>query len=73
MTSRLGKAVAMLLPWPSRTQRHAAIEAARQEKLRSRSSAAQAADLEAAIARMAAENHWSALIAEQIARRHRHA
>ena len=63
----------MLLPWPSRDQRRAAVEAARQEKLRSQSAAAHAADIEQALERMAAENHFAASIAEQVMRRHRHA
>ena len=61
----------MLLPWPSRAQRAASIEAARQEKVRSRSASAHAAGIEADIERMAAENHFAHAIAEQIASRHR--
>ena len=66
----LRKAVAVLLPWPSRNQRHAAIEAARQEKIRSRSSAEHAASIEQAIEQMAADNHFASSIAEQITARH---
>jgi hypothetical protein len=61
----------MLLPWPSRHQRREQVEAARQEKLRSQSSAEHAAVIEQAIERMAAENHFAASIADQIMQRHR--
>ena len=58
----------MLLPWPSRSERQAAISAARREKERSRASADRAADVERQIRQMAEENHFASLITEQIMR-----
>lgn len=71
MRGPLGKVVAMLLPWPAREHRQAAVEAARAEKERSRKGAADAAVISAAIERLAAQNHFATLLAEQIVRQHR--
>lgn len=59
-----------ILPWTPRRLRKAAIERARGEKESSRKAAAEAAQVEAAIERMAARNHFAASIARQIAARH---
>ena len=61
----------MLLPWPARHQRQAAISAARDQKERSRESASHAAAIGADIARMAERNHFAAIITEEIMRQHR--
>ncbi len=53
----------MLLPWPSRRERRAAIDAATQEKVRSQASAAHAADIERDIERARAENSFAIAIA----------
>lgn len=71
ITGMLGRVVDAILPWPSRRERRAAIEAARGEKEASRHAAARAAQLRAAVDRMAAENHFAASIAEQVIARHR--
>jgi hypothetical protein len=60
-----------MLPWPSRSQRRAAVDRARGEKERSLCSAAQAADVRADITSLAERNHFAYAIAEQIAARHR--
>ena len=67
----LRKAARMLLPWPSRSERRDAIASAGREKRRSQASAAHAAGVERDIRRMAAENHFAAAIADQLARRRR--
>ena len=59
----------MLLPWPPRHERREAIASAEREKEQSRTRAAHAATVEQALHRMAAENHFAASIAEQLARR----
>ncbi len=53
----------MLLPWPLRRERRAAIEAARQEKVRSQASAAHAAVIERDIERAREENSFAIAIA----------
>lgn len=58
----------MLLPWPSRQQRAEAIASAGREKQHSQDRAAHAATVEHDIRRMAEENHFAALLAEQIMR-----
>ena len=63
--------MAMLFPWPGREQRQAAISHARDQKERSRSGAAHAAEIERDIMQMAERNHFSLLIAEEIKRQHR--
>ncbi len=60
-----------LLPWPSRSQRRAAVNRARREKEQSRRSAAHAAAVRADITSLAERNHFAAAIAAQIAERHR--
>lgn len=49
----------MLLPWPTRTQRRAAIASAEREKHQSRASAERAAAIGAAIEHMRHENHFA--------------
>ena len=56
------------LPWPSRRDRKAAISAARREKEHSQAAAGRAADVERQIRRMAEDNHFASLIADQIMR-----
>jgi hypothetical protein len=58
--------VAAALPWPTRQQRKAAIEAARAEAATSRRSAGDARMLSADITRRNAGNHWAQAIAHQI-------
>ena len=60
----------MPFPWPAKTSRHAAIAAARAEKERSRAGAARAELIRRQIEAMHAQNHFSALIADQIIARH---
>jgi hypothetical protein len=57
-----------LFPWPSRSQRQAAIGHARQQKELSRIGAEHAAAIERDIQRIRADNHFAAKIAEQIMR-----
>ena len=59
-----------MLPWPSRSQRRAAVNRARGEKEKSLRSAAHAAGVRADITSLAARNHFAAAIARQIAERH---
>jgi hypothetical protein len=59
-----------LLPWPSRSQRRAAVDRARGEKEQSLRSAAHAAAVRDDITSLAERNHFAAAIAEQITRRH---
>lgn len=66
-----GRLMSLILPWPARAQRQAAIDSARREKERSRASAAHAEVLEGQVRRMAAQNHFAASIAEQIIRHHK--
>jgi hypothetical protein len=58
-----------ILPWPSRTERVAAIEAAREENQKSQNLAAHAKKIEDQIKRIARENHFADSIAQQIMRR----
>lgn len=60
-----------LLPWPSRSQRRAAVGRAREERERSQRSAEHAAEVRDDITELAARNHFAATIAAQIAARHR--
>ena len=60
-----------VLPWPSRSQRRAAVDRARGEKERSLRSAAHAAAVRADITSLAARNHFAASLATQIAERQR--
>lgn len=64
----LRRAAAMIFPWPSKDDRHAAVASARREKEHSRAAAARAKVIEGQIQRMAEENHFAAKIAGQIAR-----
>lgn len=64
----LGRVTGMLLPWPSRRERRAAIDAATQEKVQSQATAAHAATIERDIRRMMEANHFAEVIAEQIIR-----
>ena len=56
----------MLIPWPARRDRTAAIAAARRQKEASRTGAAHAAAIEGDIRRMTAQNGFAELIAAQI-------
>lgn len=59
-----------LFPWTPRHMRKAAIARARTEKETSRAGAAEAAQVEAAIERMAERNGFAQAIARQIVMRH---
>jgi hypothetical protein len=65
------RAVDSVLPWPSRSQRRAAVDRARAEKEQSRRLAAHAAAVRDDITSLAERNHFAASIARQIAARHR--
>ena len=58
----------MLLPWPDRQQRRAAIASAEAEKHRSLAAAEHAAVIGRDIARRAEANHFAGIIADQIIR-----
>lgn len=60
----------MPFPWPAKTRRHEAIAAARAEKDRSRAGAADADVVRLQIEALRERNHFAALIAEDIIRRH---
>jgi len=60
--------MAVILPWPLRHQRQAAISDARDQKERSRAGAAHAAAIAQDIERIRRENHFAAAIAEQLMR-----
>jgi hypothetical protein len=61
----------MLLPWPGRQERQAAISAARAEKEQARARLAHAAVIEQDLDRIRHENHFAAAIAETLMRGHR--
>ena len=67
----LRRVVDVLLPWPSRHERRAAVAAATLEKERSQSAARHAAVIEQQILRIAEENHFALRIAEQLWQEHR--
>jgi hypothetical protein len=60
----------MPFPWPARRVRHAAIAAARQQKERSQAGAAHADTVRLQIEALRKQNHFAAIIAEDIIRRH---
>jgi hypothetical protein len=60
-----------LRPWPSRAQRKADVAWAQGEADKSRQSAAEAARIEADLRRMAADNHFAALVQAAITGRER--
>lgn len=60
----------MPFPWPARSSRHAAIAAARRQKERSQAGAADADTVRRQIEALREQNHFAALIAEDIIRRH---
>jgi hypothetical protein len=60
----------MPFPWPAKTARHEAIAAARAEKDRSQAGAARAEVLRRQIEVMRQQNHFAALITDDIIRRH---
>jgi len=62
--------MAVLLPWPSRQQRQAAISSARAEKEQSQARLAHAAAIEQDINRFRHENHFAQMIAETLTRGH---
>lgn len=59
-----------MMPWPSRSQRRAAVDRARGEKEQSLRSAAHAAGVRADITSLAERNHFAAAVAQQIIQRH---
>lgn len=63
--------MAALTPWPPRSQRKAAIRAAREEKERSQRAAGHAAAVCAELGELAARNHFAASITRQIIARHK--
>jgi hypothetical protein len=65
------RAVDSVLPWPSRSQRRAAVARARTEKEKSRRSAVHAAAVRDDITSLAERNHFAASLVEQLAARHR--
>ena len=71
MRRLLGRMMAVILPWPSRTSRQQAITAARDQKERSRAGADHAAAIERDITAMAERNHFAGLLAEEIMRQRR--
>jgi hypothetical protein len=68
----LGRVLSMPFPWPAKDRRHEAIAAARAEKDRSRAGAVRAELLRRQIETMREQNHFAALIADQIINRHTH-
>jgi hypothetical protein len=60
----------MPFPWPAKTSRHEAIAAARAEKDRSKAGAQRAEALRRQIEVMRQQNHFAALITDDIIRRH---
>jgi hypothetical protein len=60
----------MPFPWPGRHIRHAAIAAARRQKEHSQAGAADADIVRLQIEALRKQNHFAALIAEDIIRRH---
>jgi hypothetical protein len=66
-----GRLMSVLLPWPAKAQRRAAIDRARGEKERSQAAAAHAEILEGQVRRMAAENHFAGKLADHIMRQYK--
>jgi hypothetical protein len=66
MRKAVRRLAAAALPWPGRSQRKAAIAAARAEAARSRRRATAAQQVTDDIARMTAGNHFADAIARQI-------
>jgi acyl-CoA reductase-like NAD-dependent aldehyde dehydrogenase len=60
----------MPFPWPDKSRRHEAIAAARAEKARSRAGAQRAEVLRRQIEAMREQNHFAALITDDIIQRH---
>ncbi len=60
----------MPFPWPARHVRHAAIASARRQKERSQAGAADADAVRLQIEALRTQNHFAALIAEDIIRRY---
>lgn len=56
----------MILPWPAKHERDAAIAAARKEREHSEAAAGRAAVIERQIRQMAADNHFAEAVARQI-------
>lgn len=56
----------MLLPWPARDTRAAAITSAQRERAHSEAAARKAAGLEKQIRQMTQDNHFAEMIARQI-------
>jgi hypothetical protein len=67
---RLRRNLAMPFPWPARRARHAAIASARKQKERSQAGAADADAVRLQIEALRERNHFAALIAQDIIRRH---
>lgn len=66
MRARLGRLMALLFPWPARTQRVQAIADATAQRERSQAGAVRDTAIGRDIERLAAMNHIAARIAEQI-------
>jgi hypothetical protein len=62
----LRKVAAVILPWPGRDERAVAITSAQMERKRSQEAARKASDLEKQIRKMTHDNHFAAMIAQQI-------
>jgi hypothetical protein len=69
-TAWLRRIVPMPFPWPARSRRHEAIEAARREKERSQAGAVHAATIRRQIEAIAETNHFAEVIARDIIHRH---
>lgn len=55
----MSKAIAAVLPWAPRHERHAAIDAARQEKVQSQAAAAASRKVRQQINRLAQQNNFA--------------
>ena len=64
----LRKVAGVVLPWPGRDERAAAVTSAQMERERSQEAARKASDLEKQIRKMTHDNHFAAMIAQQILR-----
>lgn len=67
----LRKVAAVVFPWPAKHERRAAIDAARTERERSEAAARRAGALQGQLRKIAADNHFSEAIVQQILRGHK--